>query len=47
MNGRINAPVLWTVGICWLAAPAAQGVPLYADAASLLGHDKPHEEVIP
>ena len=26
MNNRINTPVLWTVGICWLAAPAAQGV---------------------
>ncbi|MCH7840834.1 MAG: hypothetical protein IID38_11450, partial [Planctomycetes bacterium] len=25
MNGRINTPVFWTIGICWLAAPAAQG----------------------
>lgn len=32
MNNRINTPVLWTVGICWLAAPAAQGVTLYVDA---------------
>ena len=46
MNGRISTPVLWTVGICWLAAPAAQGVTLYVDAASLPGHDKPYEEAI-
>ena len=25
MNGRISTQVLWTIGICWLAAPAAQG----------------------
>jgi len=25
MNGRINTPVSWTIGICLLAAPAAQG----------------------
>ena len=32
MNKRINTPVLWSVGICLLAAPAAQGVTLYVDA---------------
>ena len=31
MNGPRNATVWWTVGICWLAAPA-QGVTLYVDA---------------
>ena len=44
MNNRNNTPVLWTVGICWLAAPTAQGVTLYVDAASLPIHGKPYEE---
>ncbi len=46
MNQRINTPVLWTVGICWSAALAAQSVTLYVDAASLPGHGKPYEEAI-
>lgn len=46
MNGRINTSVLWSVGICWLAAPAAPGVTVYAHAVSLLGHGNPYEEAI-
>ena len=46
MNGRMNTPALWTVRICWLAAPTAQGVTLFVDAASLPGHGKPYEEAI-
>ena len=47
MNGRINTSILWRVGICWLAAPAAQGITPNVDTASLPGHGKLFEEAIP